>query len=432
MMTSVPALAVSQISSTGWQNIGVNEVQVDLSKMKLHNAEFTPDNDDLKMITDGVEYDFGLVDSNGGAIASYRTSDTSGSTIDLGSFTLKWRDIARLADGSLCDLVLRVHATAYHGGKFGTPILIFADRGLLLDSPMVGTNYSATIDMTSTFLKSGTNQKVNAKIAQNFIDIDQPAYGGVYQNPDDSIPDYVESIQLLEGFNDVVYLEPDYYLNISENPATPRFSATRNTATIADARRAGLITLADAGEFRYRWTGRGSGTGLGFIDSLSVETSVSGDYADKVTISPSQTGVLWKNSYPVSFTVKRGYTLSRLLIDGENYDYAALADYAACDARQSACTYNYIFKDIVSNHSIDVRVVPLPTEEAVSEQGNEEDPVVPDGVAPITPYSNNPAKPVANPHTADASAETLKLPFIIVGASVAGLVVAVVLYRRLS
>ncbi len=260
-------------------------------------------------------------------------------------------------------------------------------------------------DVTIRLYKTGTSTLVDddeSAMAMSFEDIDardltnddpdatgwsywdtepgaaSPYSGGITLNPartnnvttrhlgQNGIPrDYAESVTILSGLkqnkvfsynaNDETTSstndEKGTYLYFSEKDGNLRATGVTPTGAEGEpsANASRLLVLVDARGFKYRWTGSECGTKLGFIGTKTVETSVTGSYADKATITETDDRVTWRENKVIEIRVKSGYKLTSLKLDGVN---------VLNDAVEDNNVWTYTVNDVVDDHEIVAQVSP--------------------------------------------------------------------------
>ena len=280
-----------------------------------------------------------------------------------------------------------------------------SDRGDYYQmTSMDGYYDSASYDVTIKLYKTGTSTLVDndeSAMAMSFEDIDardltnsdtstgwgywnaepnlaNPYSGGITLNPDRSgspiyrhfdqsgVPkEYAESVTILNGLKQnkvfsyntnnetagTTHDENGTYLYFTEKDGNLRVTGVRATGADGEpsANTSRFLILADARGFKYRWTGSECGTKLGFIGTKTVETSVTGTYADKATITETDDKVTWRENKVIEIRVKSGYKLTSLKLDGVN---------VLNDAVEDNNVWTYTLNDVVDDHEIVAQVSP--------------------------------------------------------------------------
>jgi hypothetical protein len=240
------------------------------------------------------------------------------------------------------------------------------DMGDYYQMTAMGGYYdSVSYDVTIKLYKTGTSMLVDnneSAMAMSFEDIDardltnsdtstgwgywntepnlaSPYSGGITLNPNRSgnpiyrhfdqsgVPkEYAESVTILNGLkqnkvfsyntnNETAGTTNDEngtYLYFTEKDGNLRVTGVGATGADGEpsANTSRFLILADARGFKYRWTGSECGTKLGFIGTKTVETSVTGPYADKATITETDNKVTWRENKEIEIRVKSGYKLT--------------------------------------------------------------------------------------------------------------------------
>ena len=394
-------------SYDGWEAVGESEVQLRPNIISLENANNQNGitlTGDFKLVTSkryaAEDYTNGTFDAerNSGVLTYvdsrddhlwivYNKTMSIGEHNATGSVTLKWKDAAILADGTLCDVIMIVDNFKFKANRETTkPIGTLYDYkysdhlGLAAGAwyaqqewagseiPSSGNKYSdigVTYDITIKVTKSGTDENINKNMVIGFTDLDVPdRTAGTKESPTSSYYEadgttpapYAESVTLINGIKDKVYMTNDRYLNISDTTygSNTKYTATRTTTDPQgsigkpETKKSGFITRVDSNSFKMNWAGSSCGTGLVGVQLHKVITSTSGDYPDKVTITQTDNEVLWKEDKLVEMIPDAGYSVSKVTVDDEEIDIDTL--------QKSENKLIYKFNDVTSDHKIDVQV----------------------------------------------------------------------------
>ena len=270
-------------------------------------------------------------------------------------------------DGVEYDVTIKLYKT-------GTNTLIDSDKSAMamsfsdLDArdttigasnPGVSTGYWETTPTTTYPYGGGIT-----------LNIDRTGAGNRHLRQNGKPNRFTESIAILSGLKEnKVYSyntnnetsneiddEEGTYLYFSETDSNNlRISAT--TATNNDGsgepgtNTSRFLTLVDGRGFKYHWSGSSCGTQLGFIGKSTVTTGTVGDYANKLTITESDSDVLWRQTKTINIDVQSGYRLSSVRVDGRSVNLSQLT--------RSGNTWSYTFNEVVEDHSIIVSAAPL-------------------------------------------------------------------------
>ena len=379
------------IVEDGWNAVSENEVQ--FRNLEIEEAEITINGDfkifQNKHYTD-EEFENGTFDSErqnpdivsfkdvaARQVLTYNKQLEIGEHEISGSVVFKWDKKAVLKDGTLCDVTMTLdNLTIKNKSKITRPVALLANStngktiwmwsasaqqekaaSELPASKISFINFGVGYDIQFTITKAGTDEKVNKNTVLGFSDIDVDDRTGdtkTYINDDGTPAKYAEGIILKKGVNDNIHTLVDNYLLISDTTYgnNTRFTGTQPTTGTEEERKAGLRTLVNASDFKYRWTGSYCGTAIGFADPNIVETTTSGEYPNNVTITPTDKEVLWKEDKKIEIKPDTGYQLSKVTVDGSSVSISSLTN--------NNGTYTYTFNDVIENHTIDVQVTKVP------------------------------------------------------------------------
>lgn len=204
-----------------------------------------------------------------------------------------------------------------------------------------------------------------------------PYSGGITLNPDrtnagnrhynrSGVPrEYAESVTILSGLkqnkvfsynknnetSNATDDEDGTYLYFTNNDGNLRITGSRATGSDGEpsTNSSRFLALVDATGFKYRWSGSGCGTTVGFIGVKKVETEITGSYADKATITETDKEVTWRENKVITIAVKSGYKLKTLTLDGRS---------VLSSATRSGNTWSYTVSDVVADHKVVASVEP--------------------------------------------------------------------------
>lgn len=186
-------------------------------------------------------------------------------------------------------------------------------------------------------------------------DLDQPdhytndsGYGDFVDGSGGPMP-FSEGVTLISGIDQNVFVGSDSLLNITNTHYgnNTRFSGTRATGS-NEQERSSIAFRGDISGFKYTWYGSNCATSFGWIGAKKVTTSTSGNYANKGTITETDTEVLWKEDKKIVATPSRGYYVSKVTVDGRDVTFTPDADGKV----------TYTFPDVIADHAIDVQFAP--------------------------------------------------------------------------
>ena len=383
------------VSETGWNTEGENEVQV--RKLNLDEAEITFNGDfekaTNKNYTDEEYEPGGLFDQERDSEVTYNETSSNvglvvynkplaaGSHNISGSINLKFENSAVLQDGTLCDvnitfdnitikvnrattkpifLMMNSYAktTLWMGAKYAKQEVSASELTSAHNLPYLN-DLGARYDVFVKITKAGTDEVVNKNMVFGFEDLDAAdgttgASTRIYNKTDGTPNDYTESVTMINGVTDNIYVYDDNYLNITNTSYgnNTRFSGSIETSTPDDQKKSGFLTRVNSNGFKFQWSGSACATKIGFIDAFKVITSTSGDYADNVSITETDNEVFWKEDKEIEIVPDLGYSLSKVTVDGTDIDISSLV--------ASGGKYYYTFNDVKANHEIDVQVDHIP------------------------------------------------------------------------
>ena len=394
------------VLETGWDSVGSNEVFLDTDVINLHtivNGGGSLQSNGNFSIKENRQYtqeerDNGTFDNERdtaltyelipGYALVYENTLTAGTNQIPGTITLKWNNGAFLRTGELCDVTMTIsNITVKNERNTTRPIaLLLSGDDKKLEASIfyaaqevdgshnppvgIGAKYDVNISVT----KAGTNEKVNNKMIFALEDMDvgdrsdTAAYtiNGIYTNSNGTIAEYAEGVNFISGVEDNIYLKNGHYLNYenSGNGSNTNFAGTRVIPNEVDGhpnteemRKAGLMTRVNAGDFTFSWHGSYCRTAIGSSINSVVKTSTSGTYANKLTITPTDNEVFWKENKKIDIKVDPGYKLSKVTVDNSEVDINTAVHSTTCPSGSAAGSrcYYYTFNSVISDHEIDVQ-----------------------------------------------------------------------------
>ena len=284
--------------------------------------------------------------SNDARFLHYKNSIPTNTVVNVDGYVYaRFPKAARLQNGEECDILMKISnitiKTTNYGFNYGYaltggvntiamasyPLLQEEEGSFYVGKEMASryahSNSGAAYDIEFSVVEAGTTTPVNKKMVWVFRDID--IKDGTNGNKSYSEGgDYAEAARLISGFNETMYTEADTSLGaMVDNGNTVLYGVSETTASAEDAY---VATRVEASGFKYRWSGSGCATALGFIDSFKLTTSVDSGSTGRGTITEPDDEVLWKETKTVTATPKRGYKITKFTVDGVDIDISGVAE----------------------------------------------------------------------------------------------------------
>lgn len=340
-------------SVTFEENLGRADVTI-IKTLLTSNADSFQGNSNWSLRANEGRYDK-VFNSGPNTVVTYNGTLAPGTSMNLGEFSLTWKNAAMTRDGVFHDITLTFSDFIVRNpGTTTVPANGFVSVG---DSRSFLWINAYAFDSAGNYIRIGVNNKVTVSFSdlstEKYIfqckDLDQR---GINETGTSTgfLSRYTESVQILEGFNTPIYvLDPGdnvKYIDISSNNTLYRASDTLASGTGSKTEKySGFATLADS-DSSFRWSGTQCGTALLFSGNdfgpYKLICTTSGKYPDNVYISPSDENVPWHDTRTVEMIPDENFWISQITVDEEIIDSSGISE--------------YIFGPFESDHKIDVQV----------------------------------------------------------------------------
>ena len=284
--------------------------------------------------------------SNDARFLHYKNSIPTDTVVNVDGYVYaRFPKAARLQNGEECDVLMKISnitiKTTNYGFNYGYaltggvntismasyPLLQEEEGSFYVDKEMTSryahSNSGAAYDIEFSVVEAGTTTPVNKKMVWVFRDIDIKDSTNGHKGYNEG-GDYAEAARLISGFNETMYTEANTSLgSMVDNGNTVLYGVSETTASAEDAY---VATRVEASGFKYRWSGSGCATSLGFIDSFKLTTSVASGSTGRGTITEPDDEVFWKETKTVTATPKSGYKITKFTVDGVDIDISGVAE----------------------------------------------------------------------------------------------------------
>lgn len=256
-----------------------------------------------------------------------------------GSFSLLWENVVIDEDGDACDFKITISNVElrYPGSAsnrdYGKCPLIGVEKTKKRIYAHSGVNWWVRFDIRLDITKRSSGAPAKGYYMSGVKDIDIP---NSYYDPDRYDDDFAEQVQLLSGFGDKVYVNPDYkqHLLIKDNNTTFRPVHSDN-----DTWDTGVIFSLSSSGGTFRWAGSYT-AGSTLLYPFEPHT-VTADAGAGGSITPGTKLVGYKNDCKEVVQANKYYTI-----------HSVIADTTTLNVPSGSKTFSYTFPAVVADHKI--------------------------------------------------------------------------------
>lgn len=256
-----------------------------------------------------------------------------------GSFSLLWENVVTDEDGDACDFKITVSNVElrYSGSAsnrdYGKCPLIGVEKGKKKIYAHSGVKWWVRFNIRLDITKRSNGAPAKGYYMSGVKDIDIPNY---YYDPDRYDDDFAEQVQLISGFGDKVYVNPDYkkHLLIKDNNTT-----FRPVHADDDTWDTGLVFSLSSSGGTFRWAGSYT-AGSTLLYPFEPHT-VTADAGAGGKITPGTKLVGYKNDCVEVVQADKYYTIQ-----------SVIADMTTLNVPSGSKTFSYTFPAVVADHKI--------------------------------------------------------------------------------